>query len=145
VESLADRTDCGGTGKENATHRIATEQPYLHVVTSPEKATITNRRITNSNDDAGRTKSVLIEIASWFWRVTKCVNPLAYESEMATRMTGGNDDIMQYFLTQFNPSQRLGQGHEYGQLMVDNARGSVDADTHFPLSEYSDRLTAAKA
>jgi hypothetical protein len=109
----------------------------------------------NSNDDAGRTKSALIEIASWFWRATKFFNPLAYASEMATRMTSGNDDIMQYFVTQFNPSLRLGQGHEYGHLMVDYARGAMpyqngdsfamDADNHFPLSEYSDRLTAAKA
>lgn len=100
-------------------------------------------QLAQSTDDHLRSLSILT------------VNPLVYASEMATRMTGGNDDIMQYFVTQFNPSQRVGQGHEYGQLMVDYARGAmpyqngdsfaVDADTHFPLSEHSDRLKAAKA
>jgi hypothetical protein len=73
AESLADRTDCGETEKENASPRIATEEPSIYVVTWPEKATITNRRIMNSNADAGRTKSASIECASWFWLVKKCV------------------------------------------------------------------------
>jgi NAD(P)-dependent dehydrogenase (short-subunit alcohol dehydrogenase family) len=100
-------------------------------------------QLAQSTDDHLRSLSILT------------VNPLAYASDMLTRTTGGNDDMVQYFVTHFNPSQRLGQGHEYGQHMVDYARGAmpyqngdsfvVDADTHFPLREYSDRLKAAKA
>jgi NAD(P)-dependent dehydrogenase (short-subunit alcohol dehydrogenase family) len=100
-------------------------------------------QFAQSPDERLRTLSVLT------------INPLVYETDMSGRFTGGNDEMLQHFATAMNPSQRVGQGSELGQLMVDYARGAlpykngdsfvVDADTHFPLSEYHDRMSKVSA
>jgi NAD(P)-dependent dehydrogenase (short-subunit alcohol dehydrogenase family) len=83
------------------------------------------------------------------------INPMVYETEMSDRMTGGNDEMLQYFASLLNPSKRVGKGFELAALVVDYARGAMtyqsgdsfvlDADTHFPLAEYFDRMKAVVA
>jgi gluconate 5-dehydrogenase len=100
-------------------------------------------QFAQSEDERLRTLSVVT------------INPLLYETDMASRFTGGSDEMLLNFATAMNPSKRAGQGSELGQLMVDYARGAlpyksgdsfvVDADTHFPLSEYFDRISKASA
>jgi NAD(P)-dependent dehydrogenase (short-subunit alcohol dehydrogenase family) len=83
------------------------------------------------------------------------INPLLYGTDMALRFTGGDDpSVVQLLATMVNPSQRLGKGSELAQLMLDFCLGNLpyksgdcfvlDADTHFPLNEYHDRLKAVQ-
>jgi NAD(P)-dependent dehydrogenase (short-subunit alcohol dehydrogenase family) len=83
------------------------------------------------------------------------INPMLYATEMSDRMTGGNDAMLQYFASLLNPSKRVGKGSELAALVVDYTRGDMtyqsgdsfvlDADTHFPLAEYFDRMKAVVA
>jgi gluconate 5-dehydrogenase len=121
------------------------QAPFYAASKSTVDALVRNfaAQFAQSPDERLRTLSVLT------------INPLVYETDMSGRMTGGNNEILQHYATAMNPSQRVGQGRELGQLMVDYARGAlpymsgdsfvVDADTHFPLSEYHDRMSNASA
>mmetsp|Transcript_61109 Transcript_61109/g.149616 ORF Transcript_61109/g.149616 Transcript_61109/m.149616 type:complete len:274 (+) Transcript_61109:364-1185(+) len=84
------------------------------------------------------------------------MNPTLYETDMADRFTGGEKTMLEGFAKMVNPSQRPGLTSELATIVRDYIHGdlpyksgdtfAVDADTHFPLSEYFDRMnTAAKA
>jgi NAD(P)-dependent dehydrogenase (short-subunit alcohol dehydrogenase family) len=95
-------------------------------------------QFTESNDD--RIKSLSI--------VT--VNPVFYTTEMSDRFTGGNPDIANMRAKAINPCQRPGTGEEFAKVLAEYIRGTLhyksgdhvatDADTHFLLSEYFDRM-----
>jgi NAD(P)-dependent dehydrogenase (short-subunit alcohol dehydrogenase family) len=81
------------------------------------------------------------------------INPGLYTTEMADRFTGNNEDVKGMVAKMFNPSQRVGKAEELAAIILDYAEGKLpyksgdliacDANTHFPLAEYMDRLTAA--
>lgn len=80
------------------------------------------------------------------------INPLMYESEMTMRFTRGNDDNMAFMASTFNPSKVVGKGSDLGLTVVKLVRVGeewpyrsgdsivLDADTHFPVNEYFDRM-----
>jgi NAD(P)-dependent dehydrogenase (short-subunit alcohol dehydrogenase family) len=81
------------------------------------------------------------------------INPGLYTTEMVDRFTGNNEDVKGMVDKMLNPSQRVGKAQELAAIILDYAEGKLpyksgdliacDADTHFPLAEYMDRLTAA--
>ena len=84
------------------------------------------------------------------------VNPTLYATEMADRFVGGGEtaqQAMEGFSKMVNPSQRVGQAKELATILRDFVHGDLpyqsgdmfvaDADTHFPLSEYFDRMAKA--
>lgn len=83
------------------------------------------------------------------------VNPTVYVTEMVERFSGGESDVKEGLAKMLNPSQRLGKAEELAGLMCDFVRGDlpygngdsfvVDVDTHFPLSEYGERMQKVKA
>jgi NAD(P)-dependent dehydrogenase (short-subunit alcohol dehydrogenase family) len=83
------------------------------------------------------------------------VNPTLYATEMSDRFTGGSTEALEGFAMMFNISGRPGNAKELAVILRDFVHGDLpyksgeniatDADTHFPISEYVDRLTAAKA
>lgn len=82
------------------------------------------------------------------------VNPGLYETELSTRFVGGNMDMAKGFAKMINPSQRVGKPEELAKIVLDFVGGGLpyksgdmfvaDADTHFPLSEYVDRMKTAQ-
>lgn len=78
------------------------------------------------------------------------INPTVYTTEMLDRFAGGQADVMEGFAKMLNPSQRIGKAEELagvvlafvnGELPYGNGDSFVaDADTHFPLSEYTQRM-----
>lgn len=83
------------------------------------------------------------------------VNPALYLTELSDRAIGGNLERMEGFAKIVNPSQRVGKSEELAVILRDYIRGDLpyksgdnfaaDADTHFPLNEYMDRLKAARS
>ena len=67
-------------------------------------------------------------------------NPTLYETEMADRFTGGNEDVVNMFAKMVNPSQRVGTSDELASIVSSFVQGKLpyksgdvfvaDADTH---------------
>jgi NAD(P)-dependent dehydrogenase (short-subunit alcohol dehydrogenase family) len=83
------------------------------------------------------------------------INPALYASEMADRFFGNDEDVKSGVAKFFNPSQRVGKAEELAPTLRDFMAGKLpeyqsgdaiacDADTHFPLAEYFDRLKASQ-
>lgn len=78
------------------------------------------------------------------------MNPVAYKSEMVDRFLGTDEELRNAFAASFNPSGRLGQPEELAGTVWKFVQGElpyqsgdnfvVDVDTHFPLSEYFERM-----
>ncbi|KAL7560300.1 hypothetical protein ACA910_005202 [Epithemia clementina (nom. ined.)] len=81
------------------------------------------------------------------------INPTLYLTEMADRFVGGNMDIATAFAKINNPIGRPGKPKEFAKVVTDFVRGKLpyqsgdvfvaDADTHFPIAEYTARLQKA--
>ena len=85
------------------------------------------------------------------------VNPTLYTTEMAERFVGAEGEAakaaLDGFATMVNPSQRPGKAEELASILRDYIHGDLpyksgesfaaDADTHFPLNEYFDRMAKA--
>ena len=83
------------------------------------------------------------------------MNPTLYMTDMADRFTGNNADVREGMAKMVNPSQRAGKPEELADLILQFVHGdlpyhngdsfTVDADTHFPLTEYFGRIAEATA
>lgn len=82
------------------------------------------------------------------------VNPTLYTTELSERFMGTDDkEVSAMFAKSFNPSQRVGKAEELADIVRDFVQGKLpyksgdsfvtDADTHFPLNEYFDRMNKA--
>jgi NAD(P)-dependent dehydrogenase (short-subunit alcohol dehydrogenase family) len=83
------------------------------------------------------------------------INPSLYATDMSERFIGSKDKNVQGAAAKMmNPSQRVGRSEDFAVIVRDFVQGKLpyksgdtfvaDADTHFPLSEYFGRLTAAQ-
>ena len=82
------------------------------------------------------------------------INPGLYVSEMSARFFGNNEDVRTEVAKMFNPSQRVGKAEELAIIIRDLVAGKLpyksgdsiacDADTHFPLPEWYDRLKVSQ-
>lgn len=83
------------------------------------------------------------------------VNPTLYATEMADRFVGGNQDMANAFAKMLNPSQRVGSAEELAEIVREFVHGDLpykngdtfvaDADSHFPLNDYMNRMAAVAA
>ncbi|KAL7579680.1 hypothetical protein ACA910_021829 [Epithemia clementina (nom. ined.)] len=81
------------------------------------------------------------------------INPTLYLTEMVDRFVGGNLEFATAFAKMTNPVGRPGKAEELATVVTDFARGQLpyqsghifvaDADTHFPIEEYTNRLQKA--
>lgn len=82
------------------------------------------------------------------------MNPAAYGTAMLERFVGGQAAMMEVAAKMSNPSQRLGTAEELAGLVLAFVHGElpygngdnfvVDADTHFPLGEYQQKMAELK-
>ena len=82
------------------------------------------------------------------------MNPTLYATELSARFLGSDDQAVGAgFAKMVNPSQRVGHAKELAEIVSDFVQKKLpyksgdnfvaDADTHFPLNEYFDRMQAA--
>lgn len=82
------------------------------------------------------------------------INPTLYITELSHRFVGGDMDMADTFAKMVNVSQRVGKAEELATIVHDFVHGDLpyhsgdtfvaDADQHFPISEYMNRLQDAK-
>jgi NAD(P)-dependent dehydrogenase (short-subunit alcohol dehydrogenase family) len=78
------------------------------------------------------------------------INPGFYTSEMSDRFVGNDENVKDMMVKMFNPSQSAGKAEELADIIRQLLAGELpyksgdaiacDADTHFPLPEWFDRL-----
>lgn len=82
------------------------------------------------------------------------INPALYATELSDRFFDGNDDVKNGAAKMLNPSQRVGTAKELAEIVHHLLHGDLpyksgdvfaaDANTHFPLNDYFDRLKAGQ-
>lgn len=81
------------------------------------------------------------------------INPTMYETEMTDRFAGGSEHMANLFAKMLNPCQRPGKADELARVVKAFVQGELpyqsgdvfvaDAETHFPISEYTTRMQEA--